>query len=284
MYIGPIDSDGFVRATQELRAPTIVPFQNFEASDGSFVIRAAEQIFSERTCGVDRTSPTSTRTRGLPRWPGGDGTADELVPILGEIFGQARGGWSRSRYRGRRCTTSHVDTVEEALVDPRTLRMVVGRAPSTALGAVRWIRPAPARGRRRAARAPSRPRPASRRARRRVLEELSGWARKAVTALADASISDTVVERPWMFVGFSAGPPDPRWPDAPSGRQASSSTTPGRRAPHSRRPGIKAFLHEVVGAPLDGRRGGLDAVDMVEWVRGGQLQGATRICASAACR
>ena len=54
VYIGPwAATHGFVPPRRHNSAhPTIVPFQNFEASDGWFVVAAAKQAFWERLCDV----------------------------------------------------------------------------------------------------------------------------------------------------------------------------------------------------------------------------------------
>ena len=54
MYIGPwAATHGYVPPRRRSSAhPTIVPFQNFEASDGWFVVGAAKQEFWERLCEV----------------------------------------------------------------------------------------------------------------------------------------------------------------------------------------------------------------------------------------
>ena len=143
MYIGPwAATHGFVPPRRRNSAhPTIVPFQNFEASDGWFVVGAAKQAFWERLCDVigrpelnddARFATMAGKERAPRRAPAG-----------------ARGGVpraDRSPSGSRRLVAagvpaSRINTVEEALDDPQTTaRGAIVEHEHPSLGRVRSIR------------------------------------------------------------------------------------------------------------------------------------------------
>ena len=87
MYVGTwTATHGYVPPRRAGSAhPSIVPFQNFRAADGWFVVAAAKQVFWERLCDVigrpdlngdERFATMSARNEHR----------DELIPILDEAF------------------------------------------------------------------------------------------------------------------------------------------------------------------------------------------------------
>ena len=99
MYIGPwAATHGYVPPRRASSAhPTIVPFQNFEASDGWFVVAAAKQSFWERTCAVIGRPDLSEDER-FATMARRNANRDELVPVLEDVFRRAprRNGSTRS--------------------------------------------------------------------------------------------------------------------------------------------------------------------------------------------
>ncbi len=87
MYIGPwAATHGYVPPRRPNSAhPTIVPFQNFEAADGWFVVGAAKQVFWERLCGVIGR-PDLNEDERFATMAGRNEHRDELLPILEEAF------------------------------------------------------------------------------------------------------------------------------------------------------------------------------------------------------
>ncbi len=142
MYIGPwAATHGYVPPRRASSAhPTIVPFQNFEASDGWFVVAAAKQSFWERTCAVigrpDLSEDERFATMALR-----NANRDELVPVLEDVF-RARPAqeWIDALVAAG-VPASRVNTVEEALVDPQTVaRKDIVEYEHPSLGTVRSIR------------------------------------------------------------------------------------------------------------------------------------------------
>ena len=87
MYIGPwAATHGFVPPRRPKSAhPTIVPFQNFEASDGWFVVGAAKQVFWERLCAVIGR-PQLAEDERFATMAGRNEHRDELLPELDAAF------------------------------------------------------------------------------------------------------------------------------------------------------------------------------------------------------
>jgi crotonobetainyl-CoA:carnitine CoA-transferase CaiB-like acyl-CoA transferase len=142
MYIGPwAATHGFVPPRRRDSAhPTIVPFQNFRASDGWFVLGAAKESFWQRTCRVIGRPDLADDPR-FATMAARNEHRDELVPLLAGIF-RARTvrDWVDA-FVAAGVPASRVNTVEEALVDPQTVaRGSVVEHEHPALGTVRSIR------------------------------------------------------------------------------------------------------------------------------------------------
>ncbi len=142
MYIGPwAATHGFVPPRRPDSAhPTIVPFQNFEASDGWFVVGAAKQVFWERLCDVIGR-PQFREDARFSTMAGRNEHRDVLVPLLAEAFRtQPVDHWVDALV-GAGVPASRINTVEEALVDPQTVaREDVVAHDHPTLGEVRSIR------------------------------------------------------------------------------------------------------------------------------------------------
>ncbi len=194
MYIGPwAATHGYVPPRRKGSAhPTIVPFQNFEASDGWFVLGAAKQVFWERTCTVIGRPDLCVDER-FATMAGRNEHRDALVPLLEEVFRtRTTDEWVEALVAAG-VPASHVNTVEEALTDPQTVaREDIVEHDHPTLGTVRSIRTplrlscdgerlerepfrGPGRGEHTAA----------------VLEELCGYTPERVTELADAGVFGT---------------------------------------------------------------------------------------------
>jgi crotonobetainyl-CoA:carnitine CoA-transferase CaiB-like acyl-CoA transferase len=142
MYIGPwAATHGYVPPRRRSSAhPTIVPFQNFEASDGWFVVGAAKQVFWERLCGVIGRSDLLGDER-FATMAGRNEHRDALLAELDAAFGSR----TVDEWVGALVTAgvpaSRINSVEEALVDPQTVaREAIVEHAHPALGTVRSIR------------------------------------------------------------------------------------------------------------------------------------------------
>jgi crotonobetainyl-CoA:carnitine CoA-transferase CaiB-like acyl-CoA transferase len=191
MYIGPwAATHGYVPPRRGSSAhPTIVPFQNFEAADGWFVLGAAKQVFWERTCEViglpglndDERFATMT-SRNEHR--------DELVPLLEQAFrSRTVDEWVEALVSAG-VPASRINDVAGALVDPQTIaREDVVEHEHPTLGQVRSIR-TPLRlaaGADRLEREPSRG-PFRGEHTEEVLAELCGYEPGYVRSLRDAGV------------------------------------------------------------------------------------------------
>lgn len=142
MYIGPwAATHGYVPPRRSGSAhPTIVPFQNFEASDGWFVLGAAKQVFWERTC-VVIGRPDLNDDERFATMAGRNEHRDELVQLLEEAFRARTVDEWVDALVSTGVPASRINTVEEALVDPQTIaREDVVEHDHPALGRVRSIR------------------------------------------------------------------------------------------------------------------------------------------------
>ena len=192
MYIGPwAATHGYVPPRRRGSAhPTIVPFQNFEASDGWFVLGAAKQVFWERTCAVIGRPELSADAR-FATMAGRNEHRDELVPLLEQAFEERTVEEWVDALVAAGVPASRINTVEEALADPQTIaRGDVVEHEHPTLGVVRSIRTplrladeggdplerTPERGPRRGEHTVE------------VLEELCGYASEHVQALAAAGV------------------------------------------------------------------------------------------------
>ncbi len=199
MYIGPwAATHGFVPPRRRGSAhPTIVPFQNFEASDGWFVVGAAKQKFWERVCDVIGM-PELNEDERFATMAARNENRDVLVPILEDAFRRRRvDEWVEALVEAG-VPASRINTVEEALVDPQTLaREDVVEHDHPALGRVRTIRTplrladaggaslerAPVRGPRRGEHTAE------------VLVEVCGYSPERVRELADTGVFGDVALR-----------------------------------------------------------------------------------------
>jgi crotonobetainyl-CoA:carnitine CoA-transferase CaiB-like acyl-CoA transferase len=192
MYIGPwAATHGYVPPRRRGSAhPTIVPFQNFEASDGWLVVGAAKQKFWERLCEVIGR-PDLNEDERFSTMAGRNEHRDVLVPVLEAAFaGRTVDEWVAALVDAG-VPASRVNTVEQALVDPQTIaRGDVVEHDHPRLGTVRSIRTplrlADAAGKA-LERAPERgPRRGEHTA--DVLEGLCGYAPERVRELADDGV------------------------------------------------------------------------------------------------
>ena len=87
MYIGPwAATHGYVPPRMASSAhPSIVPFQNFQAKDGWFVVAAAKQKFWERLCEVAGRPELNDDPR-FATMAARNENRDVLLPILEAIF------------------------------------------------------------------------------------------------------------------------------------------------------------------------------------------------------
>ena len=142
MYIGPwAATHGYVPPRRADSAhPTIVPFQNFEASDGWFVLGAAKQLFWERTCTVIGR-PDLMNDQRFATMAGRNEHRDELVPLLAGAFRARTVDEWLAALLSAGVPASRINDVEGALADPQTIARgdVVEHAHPT-LGTVRSIR------------------------------------------------------------------------------------------------------------------------------------------------
>ncbi|MCY4086509.1 MAG: CoA transferase [Actinomycetia bacterium] len=141
MYIGPwAATHGYVPPrVADSAHPSIVPFQNFEASDGWFVVAAAKQKFWERLCEVigrrelnedERFSTMTARSENR----------DALLPLLKDIFRERTVDEWIAALVSAGVPSAKVNTVLEALDEPQTAArggVVAYEHPS--LGTVRSI-------------------------------------------------------------------------------------------------------------------------------------------------
>ena len=142
MYIGPwAATHGFVPPRRGNSAhPTIVPFQNFEAADGWFVVAAAKQKFWELLCHVIDRGDLAADPR-FATMAGRNEHRDELVPVLAAIFRTRPVAEWLETLVGAGIPAARVNSVEEALEDPQTLaREDVVEHEHPTLGRVRSIR------------------------------------------------------------------------------------------------------------------------------------------------
>ncbi len=191
MYIGPwAATKGYVPPRRANSAhPSIVPFQNFKAKDGWFVVAAAKQKFWETLCEVIGRPGLNEDPR-FATMAARDENRDELLPILDEAFAERTVDEWIGLLVEAGIPSSKVNTVLEALDDPQTVeREAVVEHEHPALGRVRTIA-SPLRltdedgGELRAQ--PPLPGPARGADTRQVLTELCGYDSARVDGLAEA--------------------------------------------------------------------------------------------------
>ena len=142
MYIGPwAATHGYVPPRRRNSAhPSIVPFQNFQTSDGWLVVGGVKQDAWERLCAVIGRPDLSDDERFATR-AGRNEHRDELLPILEAVFRtRSTAEWIADLVAAA-VPASRVNTVEEALVDPQTVaREDIVEHDHPTLGRVRSIR------------------------------------------------------------------------------------------------------------------------------------------------
>jgi crotonobetainyl-CoA:carnitine CoA-transferase CaiB-like acyl-CoA transferase len=144
MYVGTFAATkGYVPPRRRNSAhPSIVPFQNFAASDGWIVIGGAKQKFWEKLCEVAGEPELATDPR-FATMTDRDENRDELVPILDGIFARRTVAEWLDLLVPAGVPAAKVNTVPEALEDPQTLaREGVVEHEHPTLGTVRTIRSA----------------------------------------------------------------------------------------------------------------------------------------------
>ncbi len=141
MYIGPwAATEGYVppRRADSAHA-SIVPFQNFKAKDGWFVVAAAKQKFWETLCDVIG-QPELNDDERFSTMAARDENRDALVPILEAAFAERTVDEWISALVDAGVPSSKVNTVLEALADPQTVdREGIVEHEHPALGKVRTI-------------------------------------------------------------------------------------------------------------------------------------------------
>lgn len=191
MYIGPwAATHGYVPPRRPNSAhPTIVPFQNFQACDGWFVVGAAKQVFWERLCEVIGRPDLAADER-FATMVARNEHREALLPILDAVFVERTAADWIERLVAAGVPASAVNTVEEALADPQTVaRGDIVEHEHPTLGTVRSIR-TPLRladGEERLERAPRRG-PLRGEHTEEVLVDLCGYTPRRVRELADAGV------------------------------------------------------------------------------------------------
>lgn len=142
MYVGTwAASHGYVPPRRAGSAhPSIVPFQNFRASDGWLVVAAAKQSLWEALCEVIGR-PDLNEDERFATMAARDTHRDDLVPLLERIFATRTAAEWIGELVAAGVPASAVNTVEQALRDPQTLdREDVVSYEHPLLGTVRSIR------------------------------------------------------------------------------------------------------------------------------------------------
>ncbi len=190
MYVGTFAATkGYVPPRRRNSAhPSIVPFQNFAASDGWIVIGGAKQKFWEKLCEV-ADQPELAADRRFATMADRDENRDELVPILDELFARRTVAEWLELLVPAGIPAAKVNTVTEALEEPQTrARGDVVEHEHPTLGTVRTIRTAlrVSDGERDPARGPFRGEHTE-----EVLAELCGYSRERIAELEEAGVFGT---------------------------------------------------------------------------------------------
>ena len=141
MYIGPwAASHGYVPPRMANSAhPSIVPFQNFLASDGWIVIAAAKEKFWERLCDVIER-PDLREDPRFATIASRNEHREVLLPILEDVFRRRTVAEWLVRLVPAGVPSAKINSVLEALEDPQTVaREDVVEHDHPALGRVRTI-------------------------------------------------------------------------------------------------------------------------------------------------
>jgi len=141
MYIGPwAATHGYVPPRMASSAhPSIVPFQNFLASDGWIVIAAAKEKFWERLCDVIER-PDLREDPRFATIASRNEHREVLLPILEDVFRRRTVAEWLDRLVPAGVPSAKINSVLEALEDPQTVaREDVVEHDHPALGRVRTI-------------------------------------------------------------------------------------------------------------------------------------------------
>ena len=141
MYIGPwAATHGYVPPRRADSAhPSIVPFQNFKAKDGWFVVAAAKQKFWETLCEVIG-QPELNDDERFSTMAARDQNRDALLPILEAAFAERTVEEWIALLVEAGVPSSKVNSVLEALDDPQTVeREGIVEHDHPVLGRVRTI-------------------------------------------------------------------------------------------------------------------------------------------------
>jgi crotonobetainyl-CoA:carnitine CoA-transferase CaiB-like acyl-CoA transferase len=187
MYVGTFAATkGYVPPRRRNSAhPSIVPFQNFAASDGWIVIGGAKQKFWEKLCEVAGEPELAADPR-FATMADRDENRDELVPILDAIFARRTVAAWLDLLVPAGIPAAKVNTVPDALAEPQTLvREDVVEYEHPTLGTVRTMRTAlrVSDGERPPARGPFRGEHTE-----EVLAELCGYPPERIAELKEAGV------------------------------------------------------------------------------------------------
>jgi crotonobetainyl-CoA:carnitine CoA-transferase CaiB-like acyl-CoA transferase len=187
MYVGTFAATkGYVPPRRRNSAhPSIVPFQNFAASDGWIVIGGAKQKFWEKLCEVAGELELAADPR-FATMADRDENREELVPILDALFARRTVAEWLDVLVPAGVPAAKVNTVPEALEEPQTLaREDVVEYEHPTLGTVRTMRTAlrVSDGERPPARGPFRGEHTE-----EVLTDLCGYAPGRIAELEEAGV------------------------------------------------------------------------------------------------
>ena len=141
VYIGPwAATHGYVpERVPNSGHPSIVPFQNFRAADGWFVVAAAKQKFWERLCDVIGRPELNADLR-YATTAGRNENRATLLPILDTVFAVRRVDEWIALLVDAGIPSARINTVLEALEDPQTVaREDIVEHDHPTLGRVRTI-------------------------------------------------------------------------------------------------------------------------------------------------
>jgi crotonobetainyl-CoA:carnitine CoA-transferase CaiB-like acyl-CoA transferase len=141
MYIGPwAATHGYVpERVPNSGHPSIVPFQNFRAADGWFVVAAAKQKFWERLCVVVGRPELNADPR-YATTAGRHENRATLLPILDAVFAARTVDEWIALLVDAGIPSARINTVLEALEDPQTVaREDIVEHDHPTLGRVRTI-------------------------------------------------------------------------------------------------------------------------------------------------
>ena len=120
-YIGTwqMNGDFTPRRTAHSAHPSLVPFQNFETTDGWIVVGCAKEKFWQRLVEVLELPELSGDAR-FKDFVARRANAGQLIPVLQERFKRQSSGYWLERLNRAGVPCGPIKTVEEALGDPQT--------------------------------------------------------------------------------------------------------------------------------------------------------------------